>query len=816
MLNYLSGYLSSKINFDIDDIIQVLDIEIIKNKFISLHIFLKEFIEYGSNKMIIYKNSLNILNMYILMGKPLYFIKIFDMFNKVILKPYIQVKEFDKKDDINNVKGYSSVQQLKTELKNKTFIYNDTAIPNSLILGFINELDLIIGKDYDYVLDYYNYCLIYDQQNILTKNKEKTSFEVQLNRLNKYYKMNFDELKINFIIDHLLLYLKYSNAYNIPSSNEAERIQYSRVIQTIMNYILYYQIENLPYMQNKSEIMENLYNFTPSSVIESGFITNFHYIFQGEDTSNMSVYNSDTKDSIVAFYNYLIKNKFITIKQDFMSYQSEIKMMCGEATILNLFNYFLYNPDTNNMDSNRLKPSVNILIKKFYTENTTFQMIEKNRNIFQKLLHNISYSSDNVNLYFTNTYEYMWEISPSYINICYILNYLLGNPSLDSKTINDITLKNLLNDIFIIPQQVLNTYVKKHSIIIGKIELKLHSGHSSFLYENINSEHKEIQFLFDRSDTYVYRYLNKYLKLWKLYGIITPLDKRRMNLNLSLNNIQILSNTKTYILDYSSINEASLQWYIDNISNQNTNFIYNYYIYKLYNTFNNTLNSTSFLYLLTYYNLTPIPNFNNYDDILNTFIMYIYTVKNFKIKDINLIKKLYTDLIKDYIFNSIIYVIKTYDIAGDHTHIYNRRILKEISNPGLLSKFFQIFINKYNSKIQEIKLPENISEKDREWVIISTRKENATPLYLFYESSNISRINFFKIYYNELKNDIIPELYTELLRFEYYNLIEFENKIINEIYTNLSFKPHARSTQFAIRGGQYYEKYIKYMNKLKI
>ena len=208
-------------------------------------------------------------------------------------------------------------------------------------------------------------------------------------------------------------------------------------------------------------------------------------------------------------------------------------------------------------------------------------------------------------------------------------------------------------------------------------------------------------------------------------------------------------------------------------------------------------------------------NLSMYNNILNTFILYMYTVKNFKTNDIDYIKYQYTNLIIDYIYKSIIYILETYDIV-DSTRIYNRRILQEVSNIGLLSKFFENFIDKYNSKIQEIKLPENISKKDRDWVIISTRKNDPIPLCLFRESDKVSRVNFFKIYYNEIKNDIIPELYTELLRFEYFNLIEFENKIINEIYTNLSFKPHARSTQFALRGGQYYEKYIKYLNKLKI
>jgi hypothetical protein len=162
----------------------------------------------------------------------------------------------------------------------------------------------------------------------------------------------------------------------------------------------------------------------------------------------------------------------------------------------------------------------------------------------------------------------------------------------------------------------------------------------------------------------------------------------------------------------------------------------------------------------------------------------MYTIKNFKTKDIDLIKYQYLDLIKNYIYNSIIYILEKYDIDANRTRIYNRRTLSEVSNIGLLSKFYENFIDKYNSKIQEIKLPENISEKDRDWVIISTRKDDPIPLRLFNESDKVSRVNFFKIYYNELKNDIIPNLYTELLRFEYFNLIEFENKIINEIYTN--------------------------------
>ena len=174
MLNYLSGLLSKVANLDIENIIKIFYVDIIKQKFHSLYIFLNEFIEFGGNKMIIYKNSLNILNIYLLSGKPIYFIKIFEMFDTIISRSYVQIKQFQV-DEIANIKGsYKNIQKLITDLKSKSFTYNNIVIPNSLILGFITELNLIFKNDMDYILDYYNFCLIYDQQNILLKNKDQT------------------------------------------------------------------------------------------------------------------------------------------------------------------------------------------------------------------------------------------------------------------------------------------------------------------------------------------------------------------------------------------------------------------------------------------------------------------------------------------------------------------------------------------------------------------------------------------------------------------------------------------------------------------
>jgi hypothetical protein len=225
------------------------------------------------------------------------------MFDILISRSYVQIKQFPV-DEIANIKGsYKNIQKLITDLKSKSFTYNNIVIPNSLILGFITELNLIFKNDMDYILDYYNFCLIYDQQNILLKNKDKTkthsfsSFDSQLNILNKYYKMDFDELKVHFIIDHLLLFIKYSNAYNT---------EYSSVIRTILNYFLYYQIENVPFLINKNEIMANLYESDDA---------NF-YIWKNPSLFRQGI---QIKKQFINFYDLFIEDNFIVIKQDFIS-----------------------------------------------------------------------------------------------------------------------------------------------------------------------------------------------------------------------------------------------------------------------------------------------------------------------------------------------------------------------------------------------------------------------------------------------------------------------------------------------------------------
>ena len=108
MLNYLTGLLSSKIEFNIDNMIKVLNVEIVKQQYTPLKVFLEEFITFGTDDMIIYKTSLNIQNMYILMGKPIYFIKIFDLFKRLATNTYTD-PPMKSKDEIVNAKSFNNL-----------------------------------------------------------------------------------------------------------------------------------------------------------------------------------------------------------------------------------------------------------------------------------------------------------------------------------------------------------------------------------------------------------------------------------------------------------------------------------------------------------------------------------------------------------------------------------------------------------------------------------------------------------------------------------------------------------------------------------
>jgi len=783
MLNYLTGLLSSKIEFNIDNMIKVLNVEIVKQQYNSLKVFLEEFITFGNDNMIIYKTSLNIQNMYILMGKPIYFIKIFDLFKRLATNTYTD-PPMKSKDEIVNAKSFNNLSEFGESFKKKSYTYNGNVISKNLIVAFVRELKTIISLDEEYILNYYNYSIIYDQQNITFNalNKENAlsfrSYDDKLKRLNKLYKLDRDGLNLNFMIDHLLLFLKYSNAYNIPANNPVERKQYGYAINTIINHFLYYQIDNLPFLSNKDEIMANLYEKSDPLLYK---------ITQG---SSLLTQHSVLIDNAKVFYR-LIKSDFIIIKQDYMTHGSQIKMMCGEATILNIFNYFLYNKATKKIDVTKFKNNSNAALTQFFTENNTFELIEQNKETFYKLLQNIPSLPDNGRLYLSSVDGYDWEIGPTYSNICYIINYLTN--SNERKNISGMMpglrknfLKNLIYNIFHIdpsePDQkyTYNSINEVVQVDINKITLKLASSHSNFEYGVNNSEVKNIYNFFHYLDptsqpnkpTYIrpYNHVNKYLKLWYMYGIYEDNDKSLPIVETD-KHILKLCTKRNITLDSGIIGTSCYDkndfFYNLKPYTQNTNFIYWYYIYILYNSFNEYNSKASFFYLLANYNLS-IPDgsdtintyklsYNNHDDIINTFIIYMYTVKDFPLTklDLSKIKSAYTELIKGYINDAITYIRSTYTINEDMVFYNDLHAW-----PSCQSSLKDILINN---------LPEN--------------PEDPLPVALK-----------------------LPKVYTEILRYKYIRLIEFDEEIINDIYLTYDIYQ---------KGGSY-DKYIKYKTKLSL
>ena len=782
MLNYLTGLLSSKIDFNIDNIIQVLNVESVKQQYMSLKVFLEEFITFGTDNMIIYKTSLNIQNMYILMGKPLYFIKIFDLFKRLATNSYTD-PPLKTKDELVNAKSFKNLSEFEKSLEKKSYTYNGVVISTNLVVEFIRELNTIISLDEEYILNYYNYSIIYDQQNIIfnTLNKLNSlsfrSYDDKLKRLNKLYKLDREGLKLNFMIDHLLLFLKYSNAYNIPANNPIEKKQYGYAINTIINYFLYYQIDNLPYILNKNEIMANLYEKSNPS------------LYKITRDSLLLLQQSELINNTIIFYK-LIKSDFIVIKQDYMTHGSQIKLMCGEATILNIFNYFLYNKTINKIDVTKFKTNNNAAIRQFFTENNTFELIERNKETFYRLLQNIPALAVNGRLYLSSVDGYEWEIAPTYNNICYILDYI----TLDGDQQNIVSmmpairqklLKNLIYDIFNIDPSEPNekyTYTMTNDIVqveINKITLKLSLHHSNFEYGLNNSETKHIYNLFHYPDPtskdypkYIrpYNYINRYIKLWYMYGIYEDNDIPIVQTDkhiLKLCNLRIEHNQKTMSVNKTCYDKHDFI-YTDLLRltpyAQNTNFFYWYYIYNLYNSFNEKSQKVSFFYLLTNYNLS-IPDrsksvktyeltYNNHDDILNTFITYMYTVENFPLNSRDKMKSAYKELIKGYINDSIIFIRNTYHMDEGMIFFKEKRVY-----PTCQSSLVDILSN----------LPEE--------------PEEPLPVPL-----------------------LLPKAYTEILRYQYSNLVEFEKEIINDIYLTYDLY---------LKGGSY-DKLIKYKIKLEL
>lgn len=86
MYAYLAGLFLTSSQFDMDYFMKQLNKDIFKKKYASIHIFIKDFIVFGENDMIIYKNSFNLMNMYILMGQPNIYLHLLLNFYNIIEK----------------------------------------------------------------------------------------------------------------------------------------------------------------------------------------------------------------------------------------------------------------------------------------------------------------------------------------------------------------------------------------------------------------------------------------------------------------------------------------------------------------------------------------------------------------------------------------------------------------------------------------------------------------------------------------------------------------------------------------------------------
>ena len=768
ILNYLSGLFSTNIGFNVDNIIQVLDIGIIKDKFSALHNFIGEFITYGNNKMIIYKNS-NLLNMYILMGKPIYFLKVIELFNKMVIKKYENTYK-KKSDSISNITGsYTNIAILLKDLDKKMFTYNDKNVSKEL-MEFITEFDLLFSTDINYILDYYNYCKIYEINNMLFKNKDIynhtnfRSFDEQLKKRNKIITMDYDSLKVNLIIENFTLYLKYYDAYNIPSNNDFEHKQYKFVIKTILDYIFYYQIENLPFLINKNEIISNLYGNNDLTI----------YSLQSLETSPSNI-EPRIGTSLLKFYKFFNSDEFIILKQDYMAYGNDSRLMCGEATIINLFNYLLFDEKTKKINPLLLN-NINIGIKQFYIENNTFELIEKNRNVFQRFLYNIPHNKENFDLYSTKTNDINWEIRPDYNNICFILSYLSGK-ELIKENITGNTLKDLLNDIFIIDQKILDTYDNQDysNIKIGNIKLALNIEHSSFNYGNFNSERKKINILVTQND---FVNIKKYFNIYDIYGLALIKDYSEEN------------DVNKYDIHYRLYLFSPFDQY-----EKNHNFIYWYYFYNLYNSFFDVKFNSSFITFVGHYNciIEDKLRYNN-NNIVDLFIMYFYTLKDFKKEDKDRIKNEYNKLIKLYTQDTIKYILNEPNIwikkqSEDEILIPIIKFVKDL--------YFTKY-RSYNYNIKEEFIQENLCN------IIDN---------IFYEDYPFTYLIKLKYGHNYL--DFVIELCDNI-----YNIIYHDKKIKDLECCDKSLSESNR--KYIMYGGSEaphpnldisFMKYLKYKNK---
>jgi len=633
MYAYLSGLFLTSSQFDMDYFMKQLNKDIFKNKYESIHIFIKDFIEFGENNMIIYKNSFNLMNKYILMGQPNIYLDLLSIFYGII-KDNIKMKY---KGDINNLKTSKNIAELKTKIsstykKNKAIMLAATSIIENTI------------NTHNSILETYNFCLLYNQYNISRHNKNGF---ISNDKINEYMKYDSNKLTILYIVEHLDLFIKYANALTNKQSIVNIKIN-KTIIDNIIAYTLYYQIENLPYLINKNEIMANLYG-------------NNNYIIK--DDFKLTEYSETLYaiEDIKIFYFTLLKIEFPVIAQDFMTCPVNPltkRIMCGETTILNIFNYFLYNIETDTFDLNKLTIK-NALVVYFYTKNNTMQLVKNNKNDFFILLQNIK-SDISEELYLSHDddddgHDYSWELRPTYRTICIIIANLFDLPI--DENINDNKLAFLLGEIF--KFKTLDKYEVNHNpdnvyIRVDNFALNMSEKHSSFVYGNMAIEKTRLDSIFNFNNTARLPWLERLFN--SLY-------------NIAFSDVPDQDNIY-YNIEYT-----------DNKSREhNNNLLYWLFFHKLQDIFVNNISKKSFVDHIVKYNMV------DYDDdkALELIAEYISLDNNIPI---DRIKRMCSNAIQERINNEIYFILDNFKLYEHVSRRYKEIIYKDKSY-ALAIKFY--------------------------------------------------------------------------------------------------------------------------------
>jgi hypothetical protein len=385
------------------------------------------------------------------------------------------------------------------------FIQNDIVIKNNISTSDIESINIISNNFNKFIeensINNVSFNITNDDANQLTKafikRNDLDEHEKNLNILLNLFKFFIEYLNLKPLIrDELVNYYNYFDILNKVNIFKEKNsvINYDQIIininksinrtKTLTFYNLIFLLIRFKLITNKvnKDILYYLIDIYTGSIIETEFTDyNLNIITHASRMNRKNII--DLPQNKKDIYLFLDKYKEYTIlKQKSTVYDSlndpnasKRYTDCGEATMLNLINYLIYDKERNLVNYKLLPDTTFEPIKDFFKTNSTLKNINKlgNRLKFSKILQRLTFKKQidhtdvklhiyaNIDLdVITNTYT-GWNIRPSYISIVRILSKLFNGINNDYyeniSNINENSLKDILNK-FKIPSLDKSTY----------------------------------------------------------------------------------------------------------------------------------------------------------------------------------------------------------------------------------------------------------------------------------------------------------------------------------------------------------------------